>query len=60
MLTSIQLAEASELIRADEDGRLADLDQFTEGLVEDLFTLSDTLARVYFTHAVPSRQLTGR
>src|SRR5262249_7323509 len=37
MLTSIQLAEASELIHADEDGRLAELDQFTERLLGELY-----------------------
>jgi uncharacterized alpha-E superfamily protein len=60
MLTQIQLAEASELIRADDLGRLTDLDEFTAKLMSDLLALSDTLARVYFTHAVTSRQLTGR
>ncbi len=60
MLTSIQLAEAAELIRTDEEGRLEDLDEFTGRLLSDLLSLSDTLARVYFTHAVRSRQLTGR
>lgn len=60
MLTSIQLAEASELIRTDEDGRLADLEQFTSRLTADLASLSETLSRVYFTHAVKSRQLTGQ
>jgi uncharacterized alpha-E superfamily protein len=60
MLTAIQLAEASELIQADRLGRLNELDQFSERLLSDLLTLSDTLARVYFTHTVASRQLTGR
>ncbi len=60
MLTAIQLAEASELVRTDEEGRLVDLDEFTARLVSDLLDLSNTLARVYFTHAVTSRQLTGR
>jgi uncharacterized circularly permuted ATP-grasp superfamily protein/uncharacterized alpha-E superfamily protein len=59
MLTTIQLAEASELAHPDEDGRLPELDRFTERLVEDLMALSDTLARVYFTHAVTSRRMTG-
>jgi hypothetical protein len=60
MLTSIQLAEARELIQTDENGRLSDLESFTGKLQSDLLCLSDTLARVYFTHAVTSRQLTGR
>src|ERR1035438_8727987 len=60
MLTSIQLAEASELIRADEDGQLSDLEQFTARLTADLASLSEILSRVYFTHAVKSRQLDGR
>ena len=60
MLTSIQLAEASELIRVDEVGRLADLESFTTRLTADLVSLSEILSRVYFTHAVKSRQLTGQ
>jgi uncharacterized circularly permuted ATP-grasp superfamily protein/uncharacterized alpha-E superfamily protein len=60
MLTSIQLAEAAELIQTGEDGRMTDLDEFTDRLLTDLLTLSDTLARVYFTHAVPQRRLSGR
>ena len=60
MLTSIQLAEASELIQADKTGRLADLDEFTERLTTDLTMLSEILSRVYFTHAVKSRRLTGQ
>jgi len=60
MLASIQLAEASELIRAGEDGRLADLEQFTARLTTDLTMLSEILSRVYFTHAVKSRPLTGQ
>ena len=59
MLTSIQLAEAAELAHPDEDGSLPELDRFTAQLVADLMALSDTLARVYFTHAVRSRQMTG-
>lgn len=59
MLTSIQLTDASELARADELERLTELDAFTERLSEDLGALSEVLTRVYFTHAVRSRQLTG-
>jgi uncharacterized circularly permuted ATP-grasp superfamily protein/uncharacterized alpha-E superfamily protein len=60
MLTAIQLAEAAELIHVGPEGQLTELDQFTERLLADLLSLSDTLARVYFTHAVASRQMTGR
>ena len=60
MLTQIQLAEASELIRVDKEGRLADLEQFTASLTAELAMLSEILSRVYFTHAVKSRQLTGQ
>jgi len=57
LLTAIQLAEASELVRPDAQGNLADLDQFTERLTADIASLSETLTRVYFTHAVKTRQL---
>jgi uncharacterized circularly permuted ATP-grasp superfamily protein/uncharacterized alpha-E superfamily protein len=60
LLTAIQLAEASELVRADEHGNLAELDHFTERLTADLASLSEILTRVYFTHAVKTRQLAGR
>jgi uncharacterized alpha-E superfamily protein len=60
MLTSIQLAEASELVQADKLDHLAALEDFTEQLSEDLGMLSEVLTRVYFTHAVRSRPLTGR
>ncbi len=59
MLTQIQMAEASELIRVDADGRLTDLDDFTARLTTDLTMLSEILSRVYFTHAANARQLTG-
>ena len=60
MLTAIQLAEAAELVRTDEADRLAELDQFTERLSNDLTALSGVLSRVYFTHAVAHRQLSGQ
>ena len=60
MLTAIQLAEAAELVRTDEAERLAELDQFTERLFNDLTMLSGVLSRVYFTHAVAHRQLSGQ
>ena len=36
------------------------VDQLTSRLTEDLGLLSETLTRVYFTHAVTSRQLSAR
>ena len=60
MLTATQLVEAGELARADENKRLARLDEFTFQLLMDVTTLSDTLTRVYFTHATQSRQISSR
>jgi hypothetical protein len=44
----------------DKEGRLSDLDEFTGRLSTDLTMLSEILSRVYFTHAVKSRQLAGQ
>jgi uncharacterized circularly permuted ATP-grasp superfamily protein/uncharacterized alpha-E superfamily protein len=60
LLTSVQLAEAAELMRCGEADRLNDLDEFTMRLDSDLGLLAQTLMRVYFTHAVASRQLSPR
>ena len=60
MLTDTQLVEAGELAMADQDNRLARLDEFTFRLISDVTSLSDTLTRVYFTHAPQSRQISPR
>jgi len=60
MLTATQLVEAGELAMADGENRLARLDEFTAKLAFGLTSLSDTLTRVYFTHAPQSRQISPR
>ena len=60
MLTSLQLADAGELVTPGEGNRLNALDELTVRLEENLALLSEALTRVYFTHAVASRQLSQR
>ncbi len=60
MLTATQLVEAGTLAMADADHRLAKLDEFTFQLLSNVTNLSDTLTRVYFTHAPQSRQISPR
>lgn len=54
LITSVQLAEASELLQPGV------LDEFTSRLDSELAQLVEALMRVYFTHAVTSRQLSPR
>ncbi len=60
MLTSLQLADAVELAAPGESNRLNALDDLTVRLADDLGLLSELLTRLYFTHAVASRQLLPR
>ncbi len=60
MLTSLQLADAGELVTPGENNRLNGLEELTARLTEDLGLLSEALTRVYFTHAVASHQLSAR
>jgi uncharacterized alpha-E superfamily protein len=59
MLTAVQLANAAELMQPDEDGDLANIDSFLDGIAAGLRTLSENLARDYFDHTIASRQLTA-
>jgi uncharacterized alpha-E superfamily protein len=60
MLTATQLVEACELALPDTANRLSRLDEFTAQLAAELASLSNTLTRVYFTHAPLSRQISPR
>ncbi len=60
LLASVQMAEAHELTKANGSGQLESLETLTAKLLADLLLLSETLTRVYFTHAVASRQLASR
>jgi uncharacterized circularly permuted ATP-grasp superfamily protein/uncharacterized alpha-E superfamily protein len=60
MLTSLQLADAGELVTPGEGNRLHALEDLIVRLEENLALLSEALTRVYFTHAVTSRQLSQR
>jgi uncharacterized alpha-E superfamily protein len=59
LVTSVQLAEVPELVRPDADGRWSNLETLLNRLAGDLRLLSETLTRVYFSHSIPSRQLSA-
>jgi uncharacterized alpha-E superfamily protein len=57
MLNQIQMAQVDELVQPDADGRCSALEALLEKLSVDLRQLSESLMRVYFSHSIPSRQL---
>jgi uncharacterized alpha-E superfamily protein len=60
LLTAVQLAEVSELVRLDASGRWSNLENLVIRVAGDLRRLSEVLTRTYFTHALASRQLHAR
>jgi uncharacterized alpha-E superfamily protein len=56
LLTAVQLAEVSEFLCTDAEGRRANLEKLLNRLTSELGLLSETLTRQYFSQAVPSRQ----
>ena len=59
LLTAVQIAELSELVREDETGRWSNLEHLLDRLASELPLLSETLTRAYLDHAVPARQLSA-
>ena len=59
LLSAVQIAELSELVRKDEAGRWSNLEQLLDGLAAELPLLSETLTRAYLDHAVPAQQLSA-
>ncbi len=59
LLTAVQIAELSELVREDEAGRWSNLEHLLDRLASELPLLSETLTRAYLDHAVPARQLSA-
>ena len=59
LLSAVQLADAPELIRPDENGEWNSFENLLGGLSAGLRTLSETLARDYFEHTIASRQLSA-
>jgi uncharacterized alpha-E superfamily protein len=57
LLTAVQVAEAAELVRPDEYGHWANLENLVTRLAAELPLLSETLTRGYFEHAVAAPQL---
>jgi uncharacterized circularly permuted ATP-grasp superfamily protein/uncharacterized alpha-E superfamily protein len=56
LLTSVQLVEARDVMAEDSEGRRANLESLLDRLTSELWSLSDTVTREYFSQAVPSRQ----
>lgn len=57
LLTSVQLAEISDLVRPGDDGSWRALESLLDRLAADIRGLSEALTGSYFTHAIPSQQL---
>ena len=53
LLSAVQLADASELVRVEDDGPAQGLDGALGGLASGLRTLSEAIARSYFDHLAP-------
>jgi uncharacterized alpha-E superfamily protein len=60
LLTAVQLAEVSELVRPDPYGRWSNLENLLVRLATELRRLSEAITRTYFTQALASRQLHAR
>ena len=56
LLTSVQLAEARDVMAEDSEGRRSKLENLLDRLTSELWSLSDMLTLAYFSQAVPSRQ----
>ena len=59
LLSTVQLAEAQELIRAGEDGEWGSLESLLGVLATGLRALSEALARDYFEHTMAAQQLSA-
>jgi len=59
LISSVQLADAQELIRPGEKGDWDSLERLLGGLAAGLRALSEALARDYFEHTIPSRHLSA-
>ncbi len=55
----LQLADVGELVRADAEGNWTNLDTLLMRVAGGLRDLSETLTRVYFNHAIASRQISA-
>ncbi len=56
LLTAVQLAEVTEFMCSDAEGRRTNLEKLLNRLTSELALLSETLTRQYFSQAMPSRQ----
>jgi uncharacterized circularly permuted ATP-grasp superfamily protein/uncharacterized alpha-E superfamily protein len=59
MLTAVQLAEVTDLVRPDAEGCWNSLEDLLNRLASELRLLSETLTRAYFNRAISSRQLSA-
>lgn len=59
LLTKVQLADITELARAEEDGRRPRLEEFLTELHQEVPQLADAISHHYLSHLQTSRQLAG-
>jgi uncharacterized circularly permuted ATP-grasp superfamily protein/uncharacterized alpha-E superfamily protein len=59
LLTSVQLADISDLAQQDDAGQRPRLEEFLTGLLQDLPLLADAISHHYLSHLQTSRQLAG-
>jgi uncharacterized alpha-E superfamily protein len=59
LLTAVQTVELAELVLPDDRGQWGGLEELLYQLSVGLRELSETLTRSYFSHAIPSRQLSA-
>lgn len=59
LVTAIQLADVTELVRTNGHGRWDHLEDLLSRLAFELRVLSETLTRAYFNRAIPTRQMSA-
>jgi len=59
LMTAVQLADVTELVRTNGSGQWDNLEDLLNRLAAELRVLSETLTRAYFNRAISSRQLSA-
>ena len=59
LMTAVELADVTELARANGRGRWDNLEELLNTLAFELRVLSETLTRAYFNRAIPTRQMSA-
>ena len=59
LMTAVELADVTELVRTNGRGRWDNLEELLSTLAFELRVLSETLTRAYFNRAIPTRQMSA-